>query len=301
MDAKQLEALVREVLRSMNADGADPASGGAASSGAASAGRRPLPRTDGPSTAPAYCKPRQARPVLPFSEPELARIKAASPARLAQGRAGTRYPTDRYIGLRAEHAIALDAVHSVLPAGFEDELGCIALDSAATDHDDYLLYPDHGRRLSDDSRKVLEAQGTRGADVQIICGDGLSAWALIANGPELLPALVRELGAAGFSVGKPLLARRARVGIQDEIGVTLQAKATVILVGERPGLGTGDSLSIYTAFAPKLGQDNAEKDCISNIRPLGIPTDEAAKECADLLKRTFAAGGGGVHLTRSGT
>ena len=86
----------------------------------------------------------------------------------------------------------------------------------------------------------------------------------------------------------------------DEIGETLGARSTAILVGERPGLGTGDSLSIYTAFGPALGQDNAEKDCISNIRPVGVPPAEAALECAQLMKRTFAAGGGGVHLTRSG-
>ncbi len=85
--------------------------------------------------------------------------------------------------------------------------------------------------------------------------------------------------------------------MQDEIGVLLGCKATIILVGERPGLGTGDSLSIYTAFAPRIGQDNAEKDCISNIRPLGVPAAEAAKMTATLLRRTFKAGGGGVHLT----
>ena len=86
--------------------------------------------------------------------------------------------------------------------------------------------------------------------------------------------------------------------MQDEIGVLTQAKSTIILVGERPGLGTGDSLSIYTAFGPKLGQDNAEKNCISNVRDLGIPPLEAARECATLMKRTFAAGGGGLNLVR---
>ena len=91
------------------------------------------------------------------------------------------------------------------------------------------------------------------------------------------------------------------MGVQDEIGVILQARCTVILVGERPGLGTGDSLSIYTAYGPRLGQDNAEKDCISNIRPLGYKPEVAARECAALLRRTFAAGGGGVKLTQSGT
>ncbi len=284
VDRRLIEAIVREIVAAT--EGAGEATSG---------GEAPLR-----AERPIYARARQARPVLPFAEREIERIKAATPARIAQGRTGTRYTTDKYIGLRAEHAIALDAVHSVLPESFEDTLGCVALESRAADHEEFLLQPDHGRRLSDDSRARLQAEGTHGADLQIICGDGLSAWALLANGPELVPALQRELGDAGFSVGRPLLVRRARVGVQDEIGVVLGAKATIILVGERPGLGTGDSLSIYTAFGPKLGQDNAEKDCISNIRPLGIPPAEAARECAELMRRTFAAGGGGVHLTRSG-
>jgi len=86
--------------------------------------------------------------------------------------------------------------------------------------------------------------------------------------------------------------------VQDEIGVLLQARSTIILVGERPGLGTGDSLSIYTAFAPRLNQDNSEKNCISNVRDMGFPPKEAATECAKLMRRTFDAGGGGVNLVR---
>jgi ethanolamine ammonia-lyase small subunit len=246
------------------------------------------------------CRPRSSPRTPPFSPRELAAIKAATPARVAQGRTGVRFTTDKSINIRAEHAIALDAVHSTVPGGFPGSLGCLALASRAKTHEEFLLYPDQGRRLDDASRARLQAEGTHGADIQLIAGDGLSAWAILANGPLLVPALQQELTAAGYSVGRPLFVTRARVGVQDEIGVLLKAKATIILVGERPGLGTGDSLSIYTAFSPRLGQDNAEKDCISNIRPLGIPPLEAAKECAVLLKRTFAAGGGGVHLTKSG-
>jgi ethanolamine ammonia-lyase small subunit len=133
--------------------------------------------------------------------------------------------------------------------------------------------------------------------VQIILGDGLSAWAAEANGPALLPALQAELKAAGFSVGKPLFVRFARVGVQDHVGVLLGAKATLICLGERPGLGTGDSLSIYLAYGPRLDQDNAEKNCISNVRALGILPAAAAKEAAAILKRAFAAGRGGVQAT----
>lgn len=316
LDAGRIEALVRAVLAQLEG-GADIAPRAPTAPGeraipelqiespqergevAVSAGSKPadagaLP--DGWS----FRRPRHPQDGLPFRLGELAKMRAATPARVVQGRVGTRYPTDKAIGLRAEHAVALDAVHSTLPEGFAAELGCIELFSQAEDHADYLAFPDRGRALHPDSRAKLEQEGDRGRDVQIIAGDGLAAWALTANGPALLPALQRELAAAGFSLGKPVMVHRARIAVADEIGVVLGCRATVILVGERPGLGTGDSLSIYTAYGPKLGQDNAEKDCISNIRPLGIPAEEAAAMCRELLQRTFAAGGGGVALTSAG-
>lgn len=243
---------------------------------------------------------RFRRPQRTFDPADLERIRTATPARLAQGRTGTRYLTSTYIGIRAEHAIALDAVHSEVPDGWAEKLGCLALRTRATDRAEYLRQPDLGRRLHPESRALLEKEGTKGADVQVILSDGLAAWGILENGPELLPSLQRELERAGFSVGRPLFVKYGRIGVQDEIGVVLGARSTLIAVGERPGLGTGNSLSIYTAYGPKLGQDNAEKDCISNIRPLGIPPVEAARECAALLRRTFAAGGGGTHLVRSG-
>jgi ethanolamine ammonia-lyase small subunit len=187
-----------------------------------------------------------------------------------------------------------------VPDDLAAKLGCIALRSKAKDREEFLLYPDQGRRLDDESRAKLEREGTRNVDVQLILSDGLAAWAVTESGAELLAALQRELAAVGLKTGRPLFVKYGRIGVQDEIGVVLGAKATVIFVGERPGLGTGDSGSLYTAYAPRLGQDNAEKDCISNIRALGIPPDEAAKEAADILRRSFAAGGGGTHLVRSG-
>ncbi len=288
MDRALLERLVREVVAEVLDGGPGP--GGAVASGGAVRGVE-APCDD-------VCEPRDHKPRPPTDALELGRITKLTPARVAMGRTGTRYLTDVYVQMRAEHAIALDAVHSTLDDAMATTLGAVALQTQASSHEEFLLYPDKGRRLDDASRQKVVAEGTRGADVVIICGDGLSAWALQRNGPELVPALQKELAARGLSVGKPVLVRRARIGVADEIGVLLGARATVILVGERPGLGTGDSLSIYTAVGPKLGQDNAEKDCISNIRPLGIPPAEAAVECADLLQRSFAAGGGGVHLVQ---
>lgn len=235
----------------------------------------------------------------PRSEAALQKLVQQTPSRIATGRTGTRYLTESYLGLRADHAIAIDAVESQVPDGWPEQQGWISLRTRAADHAEYLLHPDQGRRLDEASRAKCEKEAERGVDVQIIAGDGLSAVALMENGPPLVKALQHHLAAAGFRVGKPLFVKFARIGVQDEIGVISGAKATLIIVGERPGLGTGDSLSIYTAFGPKLGQDNAEKDCISNVRELGFVPERAAARCADLMKKTFAAGGGGVKLTNS--
>lgn len=319
-DQDQIAAVVRAVLAELGRADAPTAAGDAGGGTVIAPLQIDSPQergeVGGDAKAPGPATPRQAGTVvatmaaprpfrrarhaadgLPFAASEVAKMRAATPARILQGRVGTRYPTDKAIGLRAEHAVALDAVQSALPADFAARLGCLELRTKAENHEEYLAFPDKGRALCPESRAALLAHGSKGVDVQVICGDGLAAWALEANAPALLPALQRSLTAAGFSLGQPLLVHHARVGVQDEIGVALGAKCTIILVGERPGLGTGDSLSIYTAFGPKLRQDNAEKDCISNIRPLGIPAEEAAEMTAALLRRTFAAGGGGVHLT----
>ena len=283
MDRSQIASAVREVLSEMLASTTDDA---------------PAPEACGPENP--VCRPRVRPTVAAFDPEELQRVSGATPARVAQGRTGTRYLTSTYIKMRADHAIALDAVHSTVPDGLVASLGCLELRTQCQDHQEFLLFPNHGRRLNDESRTLLEKEGTHGADIQIICGDGLSAWAIAENGPALVPALVSGLKAAGFSVGRPLYVHHCRIGVQDEIGMLLGARATVVLVGERPGLGTGDSLSIYTAYGPRLDQDNAEKDCISNVRSLGFPPPQAAAQCVALLQRTFKAGGGGIHLTRSG-
>jgi len=281
----ELRQLVRLAIDEALADG-PPSRSARPSPG--DARRRPL-SLEGPA--------RARRPLPPpVSRTAIDRIVRASPSRLVQGRTGTRYLTDVYLGLRADHAIALDAVTSELPDDFASAHGLVSLRSRCLAHEEFLLHPEHGRRLDDASRARVQSEGTPDVDIQIVAGDGLSAYALVHNGPPLLTALARELAAAGFRVGRPLLVKFARIGVQDEIGVLTRAKATLIIVGERPGLGTGDSLSIYTAFGPKLGQDNSQKDCISNVRDLGLSPDEAARRCAELMRRTFAAGGGGVRL-----
>ncbi len=328
MNRDEIRKVVEEVLRQALDAGSEPAPAhpppAQVKEGAVTDGREGAPHVSEPAlgeAAPRIARwltdPKTRRAPPPAAEhlppalgtarptgidkprnPEaLRRFVAATPSRIGVGRAGIRYHTRTYVGLRADHAIAKDAVYSEAKDGFAAGLGCLELRSRCKDRERFLLYPGEGRRLDEASEAKLLAEGTRGAQVQIILGDGLSAWAAEANGPALLPALQAELKAAGFSVGKPLFVRFARVGVQDHVGVLLGAKATLICLGERPGLGTGDSLSIYLAYGPRLDQDNAEKNCISNVRALGILPAAAAKEAAAILKRAFAAGRGGVQAT----
>lgn len=284
-DAETLRTIVREVIAEVARESEAAASKAQVSEGPVT---ESLPQRLGPAH----------RPERPLYRPEAAPgIVAANPARLLQGRTGTRYLTEVYVGLRADHAVAIDAVNSEVPDGWAEAQGWLALRSKASSLQDFLLYPEHGRGLDPDSAALLGREGDKGSDVQIIAGDGLSAHALLLNGPALVQALSKDLTAAGFKVGRPVFVKHARIGVQDEVGVLLGAKCTLIIVGERPGLGTGDSLSVYTAYGPRLGQENSEKDCISNVRALGFPPAAASLRCVELLKRTFAAGGGGVKLT----
>ncbi len=279
-NAHELETLVATVVRQILAEQRRDPVDLATHARAPQSQHRPLPGLDR----------------LAFPE-RVARLTESTPARIGVGRAGLRYPTATYLTLRADHAFAKDAVVSEPTPAFLASLGAIELHTQAADLDTFLLYPDQGRVLDEASLLRLRNEGTRGVDVQIILADGLSAWAAEIN-TGLLPELQRALSAANFNHGKPIWVHRARIAVADQIGVELGAKATLICLGERPGLGTGDSLSIYLAWGPKIGQDNAEKNCISNIRPRGFSVQDAAAQAADILSKAREIGAGGLAIGR---
>ena len=242
-----------------------------------------------------------ARPVHEVEQPVdaalLERLVSLTSSRIATGRAGNRFLTDLSLRTREGQADARDAVHSAVPEGWAKAHGLLELRTRCKDRHEYLLQPNLGRRLDDASRTLVEQQPRGGKpDVQLVVGDGLSPNAVVQNGTELLAALRRALAAAGLSTGLDSFVELARIGVADELGVLSQARATVMMVGERPGLGTGDSLSIYIAVNPRLDQDNAEKNCISNVRPIGITADEAAALTVQIVKRGLERGMGGVAL-----
>ena len=231
-------------------------------------------------------------------------LRRHTPARIALGRAGSSMPTAELLRFAAAHAQARDAVHIALDdAALARDLAALGLAplivrSRAPDRETYLRRPDLGRRLAptDAQRLVAAAAAAAGpVDLALVLGDGLSAMALQQHAAPLLAALLPLL-APGLRLAPPVLATQARVALADEIGALLQANVVLILLGERPGLSAPDSLGAYLTHAPRLGCNDAQRNCVSNIRPAGLPLDLAARRLAWLLHESRRRQLSGVGL-----
>jgi len=231
-----------------------------------------------------------------------AALRALTPARIALGRAGPGLPTRAVLAFALDHARARDAVHlpfdaATLAAQIEAlGLSTLAVASAAPDRAAYLRRPDLGRQLSPESRARLDATGAPGADVAIVVADGLSSAAVHAHAGPLIAVLAPRLAETGQSLAPVVLAHQARVALGDEIGAALGASIVVLLVGERPGLSSPDSLGAYITLAPRVGRTDAERNCVSNIRPAGLGYDTAAFRIAWLVRAALKLGATGVAL-----
>ena len=218
------------------------------------------------------------------------------------GHVGTRYATDVVLQFQAELAVAHQAVAAELPEAWAESSGLVPVRSRVTDHREFLLRPDLGRRLDDESvatlRDIARRQGA--VDVVPILADGLSAVACLGSGLELIGALRAACERRGLSVGAPVGARFARVWLEDEIGELLGAKVAVIVLGERPGLGTGDGLSAYVVYQPRIGNTDGDRNMISNIHARGIPPAAAADRLAALATAMIEQRTSGVRLDLAG-
>ncbi|MBL0212851.1 MAG: ethanolamine ammonia-lyase subunit EutC [Myxococcales bacterium] len=212
------------------------------------------------------------------------------------GHVGTRYATDVVLQFQAELAVAHAAVGAELPEGWAEQQGFVGVRSRVTSHREFLLRPDLGRRLDDASVETIRRSCDRGIDVQVIVADGLSAVACMQTGKALHDAVVRACAARGLRTGTPIAARFARVWLEDEIGQEVGAKVAMILLGERPGLGTGDGLSAYVVYGPKVGNTDGERNMISNIHLRGIPPEDAAERLAALAAAMIEQRRSGVTL-----
>jgi len=212
------------------------------------------------------------------------------------GHVGTRYATDVVLQFQAELAVAHHAVGTVLPDDWAAKNGLLPLRTRVKEHREFLLRPDLGRRLDEPSLALLRERATKSVDVQPILADGLSAVACMGAGTALLAAFTRECQARGLSVGTPMCAKFARVWLEDEIGETVGAKVAAILLGERPGLGTGDGLSAYLVYDPRVGRTDGDRNMMSNIHARGTPPDDAGRRLAVLAGAMIAQKRSGVPL-----
>ena len=229
-------------------------------------------------------------------------LRAHTAARIALGRAGNSLPTGEWLRFGLAHAMARDAVREPLDVGLlasqlqDQAFGpVVAVDSAAGDRDTYLRRPDLGRRLAPGSAALFEPAASPGGLVVVI-GDGLSARAAQQHAQPLLVELRPRLEAHGMALGPVVIARQARVALGDEVGALLSAAAVLVLIGERPGLSSPDSLGAYLTWGPQVGCADSQRNCVSNIRPDGLPVAAAAHRIAWLLVAARRLGASGVAL-----
>lgn len=224
-------------------------------------------------------------------------LRRYTPARIALGRAGPGLPTKEVLEFGLAHARARDAVHHPLDADqLEQELRAagyapIRVASRAPDRATYLTRPDLGRRLDDESRKRLAGS----SEIVVAIEDGLSASAVQNHAVPLIGELAR-INADRWTRATVVVARHGRVALGDEIGERLSARLVVVMIGERPGLSSPDSLGVYVTWAPRVGRTDAERNCISNIHARGISYEEAARKVDWLVYAALARGITGVGL-----
>jgi len=241
--------------------------------------------------------------VPPLSLPTvLEQVRARTPARILTGRAGAAYRTTTWLELRRDHAAAKDAVCAELDlagdlgVAFLAEWGLFEVATLAHTKQEFLLRPDLGRSLSPAARAELACRCPAGADLQVAVVDGLSAAAVRAQVPALLPLLAAEAQHRGWRFGQPFFIRHGRVGVLNEIGEMIDPAVAVLLIGERPGLATALSLSAYMAYRPRNGHDDSHRNLISNIHARGVPPDQAAPRIAKLAAQMIQVGTSGIAV-----
>ena len=220
-----------------------------------------------------------------------AALRGLTAARIGLGRSGASLATAPMLALRAAQVQARDAVHAVLDvAALQAVLGeMLVVQTAAADRASYLQRPDLGRRLADGT-----ALPPGDDDLAVVLIDGLSAGAVQTNAPALLEALLPMLG--GWRIAPLVVVLQGRVAAGDAVAAALGAGAVLVLIGERPGLSAPDSLGAYLTWQPHPGTTDADRNCVSNIRPAGLPVDQASARISWLLNEMRARNASGVTL-----
>ena len=229
-----------------------------------------------------------------------AKLKERTPARLASGRAGARYKTVTMLRFRADHAAAQDAVFSQVPEDFAAKHDLLDTKTKCRDKDEYLTRPDLGRRFDEENQQKIRSAIPGSPKVQLVIGDGLSSAAIMANAMDCMAAIRDGLKVKGIDTGKAIFVRYCRVGAGDAIGDVTGCELVCMLVGERPGLVTDKSMSVYITYMPRIGVSDSSRTVVSNIHAQGTPAYEAGAHVAELIDRILKKKVSGVGLNLEG-
>lgn len=234
----------------------------------------------------------------PVDPEALRRMKRATTARIGVGRAGPRLNTQTLLTLRGDHAKSRDAVFADVSPQILETLGLFSVKTMCADKNIYVTRPDLGRRLSEEAVETLRQRCIPQPDVQIYAADGLSSSAIEANLPRILPTLTDALQEKGLKVGTPFFLRYGRVGSEEQVAEILGAKVVCVLIGERPGLATAESMSAYIAYNAYVGMPESKRTVVSNIHKNGTAAVEAGAYIAEVIEKILTQKASGVDLRK---
>lgn len=232
----------------------------------------------------------------PFNQEELMKLKAKTPARIGVWRAGPRYKTETLLRFRADHAVAMDAVFTSVSEEFLKELNLFTVQTRCKDKDEYLTRPDYGRQFQEKEIALMKEKCQMKPQVQIVVADGLSSTAIEANVRDILPVIHQGLEGYGLKVGTTFFVKFGRVPSMDVVSEVTEADVTCLLVGERPGLVTGESMSAYIAYKATVGMPEARRTVVSNIHKGGTSAVEAGAHIAHIIKEMIEQKASGLDL-----
>lgn len=224
------------------------------------------------------------------------RLKKTTNARICIGRAADRFKTETLLKFRADHAVAIDAVWSFVDENILDRLSFFKIKTLIKDKEEYITRPDLGRVFSEDTIKLVKENCIINPDVQIVVADGLSSHAINANIKDIYPIIFDGVEAMDYKLGTPIFVKYGRVATMDRISEALKAKVTVLLVGERPGLATGESLSSYIAYEASPLKPESQRTVVSNIHKNGTPPVEAGAQIVNLIDIMIKEKKSGIEL-----
>ena len=235
---------------------------------------------------------------MQFAAISLSRLamKERPPARIGVGHAGARYRTETMLRFQADHAAAQDAVFSDVPDEFLQQMGWQAFQTTCENREEFLTRPDKGRVFSPETLQKIRAAIPQGTQVVLYVADGLSSSAVHANAANILPVILDGLRAAGLKVNDPFFVRFGRVATQDQIGEATGADVVCVLLGERPGLVTAESMSAYIAYKPTVGMAESRRTVLANIHRGGTPAVEAGAHIVDLIQLMLQKKASGTDL-----